>query len=436
MNNNLIFNRFEVADVKKMGEPTHDPSEYIRQLQDLLTSDKKKIAFLFGAGTSLPHIRTITKLTQNIEEKLVESNDKYKDAIDEIKDQIGSEKYNIETLLSNLEQKKQIIGNDSLNGLTADDISNMIKTIKELIRKYVSIHERIEKNPDDLENLDHCRFAEWIGRADRKFAVEIFTTNYDYLIEIGLESKNISYYDGFTGSYKPFFDSESVEDLNFLRYTTKLWKIHGSLGWQFNKEYNKVLREEPKEEEDLLIYPSTLKYYDSKKQPYISYLDRLSNFLKQDDAILITNGYSFRDEHINERIMTALKSNNSAHVFALYYDIIENKNGKKEYCLKNSPLVKMAKRNSKLSVYGFRNAVIGCQYREWKLKIEPDELDTINVNFYFDEDAHCTDEKTGVEQKGSEIWTGNGEFILPDFPKLVKFLNSWVVDKKLTSDVK
>jgi hypothetical protein len=32
---------------------THDPSEYIRGLQALLVSDKKKIGFLFGAGTSL-----------------------------------------------------------------------------------------------------------------------------------------------------------------------------------------------------------------------------------------------------------------------------------------------------------------------------------------------------------------------------------------------
>ena len=31
----------------------HDPSEYIRGLQQLLISDKKKVAFLFGAGTSL-----------------------------------------------------------------------------------------------------------------------------------------------------------------------------------------------------------------------------------------------------------------------------------------------------------------------------------------------------------------------------------------------
>ncbi len=32
---------------------TYNPSEYIRGLQQLLVLDKKKIAFLFGAGTSL-----------------------------------------------------------------------------------------------------------------------------------------------------------------------------------------------------------------------------------------------------------------------------------------------------------------------------------------------------------------------------------------------
>ncbi|MCE7700300.1 MAG: hypothetical protein K8E24_016190, partial [Methanobacterium paludis] len=73
---------------------------------------------------------------------------------------------------------------------------------------------------------------------------------------------------------------------------------------------------------------------------------------------------------------------------------------------------------------------IGCQYRKWKLKNEPDKLDTININLYFDEDAHCVDEETGIEKIGDEIWTGEGEFILPDFCKFVKFLNSWVIENE------
>ncbi|MDD4436566.1 MAG: hypothetical protein PHS04_00820 [Tissierellia bacterium] len=55
---------------------TNDPSEYVRGLQQLLVSDKKKIAFLFGAGTSLAKknknsltIPAIGKMTEKIDTK-------------------------------------------------------------------------------------------------------------------------------------------------------------------------------------------------------------------------------------------------------------------------------------------------------------------------------------------------------------------------------
>ncbi len=47
--------------------------------------------------------------------------------------------------------------------------------------------------------------------------------------------------------------------------------------------------------------------------------------------------------------------------------------------------------------------------------------------------------KKNKEAKGEEVWTGKGEFILPDFGKLVTFLNSMVSDneiKKLGENVK
>lgn len=412
-----------------MVELTHDPSEYIHQLQDLLKSDKKKIAFLFGAGTSRAQknesslfVESIEKLTENIEKELgVEP--KYAKAIAEIKIEIG-DKYNIEALLSNLEQKLMVVGNETLNGLEKKDISELVKKVKNLIRKNVSVHDEVERDHDQLKNIIYCDFAEWIKRIVRKQAIEIFTLNYDYLLELGMESKNVPYYDGFTGSYNPFFDSESVENFKFLPEQTKLWKIHGSLGWQYDIKSKKVLRKES-DEKDILIYPSTLKYNDSKKQPYISFLDRLSNFLKQDDSVLIICGYSFRDEHINERILTALNSNRSSHVYALFYDVVWIEN-KKDYNLKkDSYLVLKAKENSKLSIYGHRNAVIGCQYGKWKLQNEPDITDTININSYYDEDAPCDDKQS---------WTGEGELILPDFCKFVEFLRSLMIDYKINGD--
>lgn len=421
---------------------THDPSENIRGLRQLLVLDKKKIAFLFGAGTSLAKknndsiiVPAIEKMTHDIETELNKTS-QYKTAINEIRQEIESKElsYNVESLLSNIEQKIEIIGDGNLNKLGKMDFNLLMNEIKKLIRETVSVHKQILED-DKLENLIHVDFAEWIGRANRKYPIEIFTTNYDYLFELGLEKKNIPFYDGFTGSHMPFFNSESIDDMNFIPNQTKLWKMHGSLGWHLDDDTKKVWRKDS-DGEDILIYPSILKYNKSKKQPYTALMDRLTNFLKQPDTVLITCGYSFGDEHINERIITALNTNTSAYVLALYYDILW-KNGLRDgYALtEDSTPSKLAKANGKLSIYGCRNAVIGGQYSKWKLKREPDKDDTININLYFDEDGFTnSDDEKGEEKKGDEIWTGEGELLLPDFSKFVNFLQSMILENKMFGD--
>jgi hypothetical protein len=429
---------------------THDPSEYIRGIKQILISDKKRIGFLFGAGSSLAikneksiTVPAIGQMTTEIVEKVGIEN-KYKKALEEIELELGEKNFNIETILSNLELKALIIGNSVINSLKKCDFEQLIIEIKVKIRELVSVHnirlcDILTKrefyqivSKDIVGELVQTDFANWVGQAERKYPIEIFTTNYDFLFELGFENKEIPYYDGFCGSLRPFFNPESVEDLSFLTNQTKLWKIHGSLGWHFDKDTEKILRVYP-DDEDILIYPSSLKYKDSKKQPYESLLDRLSNFLKQDDSILITCGYSWGDEHINSRIISALKTNTTSHVIGLVYDKYNQLN-------ENSNIVKIGLGNSKISLYGSRNAVIGCNFGEWVLKSEPSKDDTISLNLYFDEDAHSNKaEKLNIEVTGEEIWTGKGEFILPDFSKLVKFLNTMISDneiKKLGENVK
>ena len=275
-----------------------------------------------------------------------------------------------------------------------------------------------------------------IQKADRKTAVEVFTTNYDYLFEVAFEHKALPYYDGFTGAYEPFFDGRSVDDMSFLPKQTKLWKIHGSLGWHYDKERGRVLRRDP-DNNDILIYPSTLKYDQSRKQPYTALGDRLSNFIKQDDTILIVCGYSFGDEHINERINTALSMNPLGQVYVLFYDTILEKQEDDTYKkIGNSfnedcALAKMAISNSKLSVLSGRSAVIGGVYGKWKLKREPDKEDTINVNFYYDEDAYSNNEDAiSSDSERKEIlqgWSGEGELIITDFSRFVAFLKNMII---------
>lgn len=427
-----------------MTEITHDPSEYIKGIYSILINSKKRIGFLFGAGTSQAKkdgiksiiVPAIHELTTIVEEEVLKEKDKedkpiYKEIIDSLKEDLKG-KYNIETMLSILEQKHLIIGNNNLNGLNKSGFENLILLIKTIIRKRMSVHSEII----DCDTQVQTDFSRWIGKADRTFGIEIFTTNYDYLFEIGFEHHEIGYYDGFSGSFKPFFNPESVEDFKYLPFQTKLWKIHGSIGWYIDKKTEKIIRDSSNNGE-IFIFPSVFKYKDSQKQPYISLLDRLTNFLKQDDTVLFTCGYAFNDEHINGRILSALNVDKNAHVIALYWDEYKN-DGSTElsYSLnKKSHLYKLATSNSKLSVLGFRSAIIGRQLGNWKLRKEPDKDETPNVNFYFDEDHH-TDKSDELNKEVSVKWTGEGKFILPDFTKFVEFLNSMIVENSLSNAIR
>lgn len=422
---------------------THDPEECIRNIFQLLVYKKKRIGFLFGAGTSkaakekgisltVPDINELTKI---IEEEILNDKDKdgkltnkYEDLITTLKTDL-CEKYNIETILSNLEQKHEIIGSNSISGLDKESYRILILKIKGIIKKKTSVHlsQKIVYN-----SLIQSDFATWIGQADRTFGMEIFTTNYDYLFELGLEHKSIPYYDGYTGSYKPFFNADAVDDLNYLQNQTKLWKIHGSLGWHTDKETGKIVRYEMSSD-DIYINPSVFKYSDSKKQPYLSLLDRLSKFLNKDDTVLFTCGYSFNDFHINERLISSLNNDKSSHVIALYYDEYVEDEIKKYALDTNSHIYSLAKSNGKLSVLGMKSAVIGRQLGKWKIQREPDKDNTPNINRYFDEDGpdDKKDEDINKEFKGSDVYTGEGVFYLPNFIHFVNFLNSMITDNPL-----
>ncbi len=49
----------------------------------------------------------------------------------------------------------------------------------------------------------------------------------------------------------------------------------------------------------------------------------------------------------------------------------------------------------------------------------------MQVNLYFDEDGHSdTNEDTRTEKLNTEVWTGEGELMITDFAKFVRFLQS------------
>lgn len=386
---------------------SHDPREYIRMLQQLLASDTKRIGFLFGAGTSIacnptaiesrvPGVKEMTEIIVNsIKER------EFQAALDKIKTELSKDgvEFFIEYILSLIIQKIKVIGDDKLCGLDKKQFETLKGVIEKKIIELVSVHKNMDKFRD---KLIHNEFALWIKMAQRKTPVEIFTTNYDYLFEIALENQNLPYFDGFTGSYQPFFFSSAIVDISYYPKTTKLWKIHGSLGWKKNDDTGKICRYQH-DDASILIYPSFSKYEHSQKLPYLSFIDRLKSFLRDEDGILITCGYSFGDQHINEAILQGLSMTKSSHVFGFLFDDFDE----------NSSIFNLTKTEPNLSIYGKRNAIINGKIGSWKINNEPAEDELKMINGYYE-----------VSKDAAGNWTGEGNLRLIDFSALADFLTT------------
>lgn len=147
----------------------------------------------------------------------------------------------------------------------------------------------------------------------------IFTTNYDLFNEIALESLAIHYTNGFRGNVQRIFDPtvyqlRLVDDQHrykdrwsVIRNYLKLYKIHGSIDWYFDDD--KVVQKSPNEDtENVVIYPTINKHFETQQTPYSEMFRALSISLQKPDSTLLILGYGFPDQHINQLISQALSN--------------------------------------------------------------------------------------------------------------------------------
>ena len=431
-------------------ERSHDPREFIRGIQQILINDTIRIGFLFGAGSSMaapltdkvgkeildskrrnvPLIPGVWSMTEKIIKSIKDED--FQKALNVIREELEDSEidpkkkgnvFMLENIISAIDQKLRVIGKAELCGLNKERLKELRKLFQNEIKNLVSVHINKDINIARSSQL-HSDFARWIGYANRKHAIEVFTTNYDYLFEIGFESKKLSYFDGFVGGYKSFFDPISVENDNLIPKWTRLWKLHGSLGWGYDKEEKRIIRTREISDDEIVIYPSMLKYDDSRKQPYSSYIERLSSFLKKDDGVLFICGYSFGDDHLNDTIMNALAQSKSSTIIALVFD---NK------LSEESPPVNIGRRSNKIMICGNKSALIGGMFADWKLKREPAKEDFEFIDQFFDRDAPTPEKDKGM---GDEIERPSGNLKLVDFKEFVKFLIELSYPPKLNENGK
>ncbi|MDI6697991.1 MAG: SIR2 family protein [Candidatus Saccharicenans sp.] len=154
--------------------------------------------------------------------------------------------------------------------------------------------------------------------------INVFTLNYDTLVEQAADAEGVVLLDGFVGTQRRVFRPESYDqDLYFPAETTEgrvhrfdrvlhLYKLHGSITWQasdptidnpYGVEFasfniNSSAR--------LLIYPTPAKYGETLGLPYSELFRRFATAIVRPQSVLFAIGYGFGDEHVNAIIRQAL----------------------------------------------------------------------------------------------------------------------------------
>lgn len=372
-------------------DTAHDPDRCMTDLRQVLSQGKKQIGLLIGAGAAAsirlciedrdqPLIPGVDELTKAVVDAL---DPEGRRVVDRVKKQLGPNP-NIEAILSKVRQLAEAIGQSKVHALDSQGFSSLAEHICNKIGERVKAQLPSGPNP-------YIDLVSWIRGTRRDRPIQIFTPNYDLLIEEALERQRAPYFDGFVGSHRPFFDPASVLTNQLPARWTLLWKLHGSLGWE--RQGTNVVRTGQRSA-TALIYPEHLKYEQVGRLPYSALFERLRSFLTTPDTLLLCTGFSFSDAHILAVLDEALTSNAHTAVFAFQYRDLGNEGAAAE----------LASRHPNMSVYARDQAIISTVAGRWQPSHSPSEdWERIRRAFWRDEDD-------------------TGEFLLGDFFRLARFL--------------
>ncbi|MGI6450479.1 MAG: SIR2 family protein [Desulfitobacteriia bacterium] len=226
-----------------------------------------------------------------------------------------------------------------LDGILADFALN----ITQIENQIAVAEDKKRTNAFNKLVLFLMSFASRTGTRDR---LNIFTTNYDRLIEVGAELAGLHLLDRFVGTLSPIFRSSRLDldmhynppgirgEPRYLEGVTRFTKLHGSVDWvdskgdirkiglPFGATDIKPYLSAPGlsvDSTNIMIYPNASKDRETAEYPYVELFRDLAAALCRPNSTLITYGYSFGDEHIN-RIIRDMLTIPSTHLVVIAFD--------------------------------------------------------------------------------------------------------------------
>ena len=224
-----------------------------------------------------------------------------------------------------------------LNDVLIDFINKVLKSEKDVIRAGSN-----SEAADDLMSF----LVSFASRSAPRERLNIFTTNYDRIIEFGAELAGIRLIDRFVGSLYPIFRASRLEvdmhynppgirgEPRYLEGVVHFTKLHGSLDWIYQDGYVRRIAlpfgaesinaflptwgEKKAHTHSLLIYPNEAKDRETAEYPYVELFRDFAAAVCRPNSTLVLYGYSLGDEHIN-RIIKDMLTIPSTHLVIIAY---------------------------------------------------------------------------------------------------------------------
>jgi hypothetical protein len=331
--------------------PSHDVAPFANALSAKLATRSRHVCAFLGAGAARAcGLPDVTELQVKVLAAL--NADQRKAFESQLADR------DLEQALSRLRRIAALLdgGNGTVDGLTSKMAAELDRAV---CRHIVSSLDLNHAEIDPMLNL-----AAWVARADYLLPLELFTVNYDLLLETALEALGVMYFDGFSGALRARFRTDVVEaDSNTTdglpAFIVRLWKLHGSVHWAWEDTHVVRLGTPVTSQEPAAIYPSDAKYEESRRVPFVVLQDRFRRAMEHPETLMIVSGYSFGDEHLNDMIFDVAQRRPRSEFMVFCHSDIPD------------ALAKKATSTPNLQALAGKEAIIGGIRAEWS---PPDDV--------------------------------------------------------------
>ncbi len=266
-----------------------------------------EVAFFFGAGASIEaDIPDTFEMIEHFKTNL--EKEPQKQFLDELKkwglQQKPKRLLDIELVLEALQNAVDWDKNP-LSGLVYEKTGKMGFNRKELLKDLRDfIKKKVIAKSGKIQYLKSLK-----GFVEMYRPLNIFSANYDTVVELFCAEEKLKLRDGFDESWNPGV-------FNALDLDIRLFKLHGSITWYRSNQgrFLKIPVMLPESSIELLTgeIAEQLILYPAQKLEYVEPLFELLLESKRrllDCKILIVVGYSFRDEHVRRLLWDTARQN-------------------------------------------------------------------------------------------------------------------------------